>query len=480
MIKKQAKIFTGLQYAIDMSLTVLSLLLAYYLRFNLAKWFPQELYRFLFPELHPLASYLRLLLLIVPLWSLLYVALKLYRVLDRVWLREQAQLLLKLEIISGILLGFALFILRINLSRTVIMSFLAINFLLLFLERVGLKLKLKYFREDRKNFRSILIVGLEEQAKEIGRLIKKYKDWGLNVIGYVSTEEGLEHNNRMDIKILGSLKDIPGIIERNIIDEIIFVSSDKRDLEKFEEVFLLCEEQGIRMRLAVNLFPRLVSRVSMEYLDHVPLITFSTVPDHELALFAKRVLDLVLTSILLVLLSPLMLIVAILVKLTSEGPAIYKQTRCGLYGRRFTLYKFRSMVHGAEDVLWEIKHLNEMSGPVFKMRNDPRVTKLGKILRKTSIDELPQLYNVLKGDMSLVGPRAPLPEEVKEYTRWQRRRLSVKPGITCLWQVSGRNEIDFNEWMNMDLQYIDNWSLALDLKILLKTIPTVLLAKGAR
>jgi exopolysaccharide biosynthesis polyprenyl glycosylphosphotransferase len=190
--------------------------------------------------------------------------------------------------------------------------------------------------------------------------------------------------------------------------------------------------------------------------------------------------DIAGSAIALVVSSPVMLIIAVLVKLTSRGPAIYRQVRCGLYGRRFVLYKFRSMCEGAEDVLWEIKHLNEMDGPVFKMRNDPRVTPFGRILRKSSLDEWPQFWNVLKGDMSLVGPRAPLPEEVKEYSRWQRRRLSVKPGITCLWQVSGRNEIDFQEWMKLDLFYIDNWSLLLDLKILLRTLPVVLMGKGSR
>jgi exopolysaccharide biosynthesis polyprenyl glycosylphosphotransferase len=194
----------------------------------------------------------------------------------------------------------------------------------------------------------------------------------------------------------------------------------------------------------------------------------------------KRAMDVVFSILLLMASLPLMILVGLLVKLTSKGPIIYSQVRCGLYGRKFVLYKFRSMQEGAQDVLWEIKHLNEMDGPVFKMRLDPRVTVLGRFLRKYSIDEWPQFWNVLKGDMSLVGPRAPLPEEVLEYTRWQRRRLSVKPGITCLWQVSGRNEIDFHEWMKLDLHYIDNWSLLLDLKILLRTFPVVLFGKGAR
>ena len=211
----------------------------------------------------------------------------------------------------------------------------------------------------------------------------------------------------------------------------------------------------------------------------MPLITYSTVPDHSLSLVAKRLLDCSAAACLLVLTTPIMLVVMLLIKFTSPGSIFYHQIRCGLYGRRFTLTKFRTMIEGAEDKLWEIKHLNEMDGPVFKMRNDPRVTPLGRILRKFSIDELPQLANVLKGEMSLVGPRAPLSEEVKYYSLKQRRRLSVKPGITCLWQVSGRNEIDFQRWMDLDLRYIDQWSLGLDLVILLKTIPAVLKGRGA-
>jgi lipopolysaccharide/colanic/teichoic acid biosynthesis glycosyltransferase len=181
----------------------------------------------------------------------------------------------------------------------------------------------------------------------------------------------------------------------------------------------------------------------------------------------------------MIILSPILVATAIAIKIDSSGPILFRQKRVGLNGRNFTLYKFRSMVKNAEKMREQIEHLNEMSGPVFKIRDDPRLTKVGKFIRKFSIDELPQLFNVLKGDMSLVGIRPPISEEVKKYERWQRRRLSMKPGITCIWQVSGRNKVDFDQWMRMDLNYIDNWSLKLDFKLLLKTIPAVLFTKGA-
>ncbi|MBI3656774.1 MAG: sugar transferase [Acidobacteria bacterium] len=486
MIARQARIYTFLQYFIDMLLTAISLAGGYYLRLYLPYMLPESWTTWLAPDLYPLRHYIWLLLVILPIWLSLLSAMNFYRTLVRLSLIGQVRLLVNLELFGGILVGFAIFLLKLNVSRPLIFFFLFANFTLLFLERVALKIKLKLFKENKNNFKSILIVAGETNGREIGDLIKNYRDWGLHVAGYITTDTGNlprppdEGRRPSDPPILGGLEQIPNILKENIIDEIVFVGSDKKDLDKFEEIFPFCEAQGIRMSLVANFFPQSISRISMEYLDHVPLITFSTAPDYSPALVLKRVIDLGLSIGLLAVSAPLTLMVALLVKLTSKGPVIYRQVRCGLYGRPFTLYKFRSMIDGAEDALWEIRHLNEMGGPVFKMRNDPRVTSLGRFLRKSSIDELPQLYNVLKGDMSLVGPRAPLPEEVREYTRWQRRRLSVKPGITCLWQVSGRNEVDFDEWMTMDLRYIDNWSLALDLKILLKTIPTVLLGRGAR
>jgi exopolysaccharide biosynthesis polyprenyl glycosylphosphotransferase len=222
------------------------------------------------------------------------------------------------------------------------------------------------------------------------------------------------------------------------------------------------------------------ARVVMEELEGIPLLTFTNTPGAPFPIFIKRLVDLTVSVAGLVVLSPLLLLAALLIKLSSQGPVLFRQTRCGLNGRHFTLLKFRTMYLGAEEKLDEVAHLNVVNGPAFKARRDPRVTPLGRFLRRLSIDELPQLANVLVGHMSLVGPRPPLPEEVTRYERWQLRRLSMKPGITGLWQVSGRAGLDdFNRWIALDLAYIDQWSLWLDCKIMLKTVPAVLLAQGA-
>ena len=246
------------------------------------------------------------------------------------------------------------------------------------------------------------------------------------------------------------------------------------------QIAALCEEQGIALRVLTNIYDLKTVRSSAREVDDDPVITQPPCCTEGWPTFAKRVLDFTVSLILIILFSPLLLIVAILIKLMSPGPVLFIQSRIGRNKRRFKIYKFRTMVIDAEKQLSKIEHLNEVTGPVFKIKNDPRIIPFGRILRRTSIDELPQLFNVLKGDMSLVGPR-PLP--VRDYQGfnkdWQRRRFSVKPGITCLWQVQGRTSIPFEKWMELDLEYIDKWSLRLDFEILLRTIPTVLRGTGA-
>ncbi len=263
-----------------------------------------------------------------------------------------------------------------------------------------------------------------------------------------------------------------------MVDDVIF-AVHRRELDRLEDLFLSLQEQGIRTRFAMDLFPHTQARVQLEDLDGMPLLSFATTPTSQLQLMSKRALDVALAAVLLLIGLPIAGLIALSIKLVYGGNVLFRQTRCGLNGRFFTLYKFRTMVEDAEERRLELMHLNEMKGPVFKLRSDPRVTPLGRLLRRFSLDEIPQFWNVLRGDMSLVGPRPPIPEEVAQYQRWQRRRLAMKPGLTCLWQVSGRNNLDFERWMELDLEYIDSWSPMLDLKILLKTIPAVLTGNGA-
>ncbi|MBV9083625.1 MAG: exopolysaccharide biosynthesis polyprenyl glycosylphosphotransferase, partial [Acidobacteriaceae bacterium] len=233
-----------------------------------------------------------------------------------------------------------------------------------------------------------------------------------------------------------------------------------------------------RTRVAVDFFPHVNSEITLDRVGDAPLLTFSAAPLDDVSLVVKRFIDIVVAAVALVLLSPIMAVIAVLIKLTSPGPVIFRQARCGLNSRRFTMYKFRSMVEDADAMKQNLEHLNERH-VAFKLRRDPRVTPIGRFLRKYSIDEWPQFYNVLRGDMSLVGPRPPVPEEVDHYERWQKRRLRMRPGLTCLWAVMGRDRLDFNAWMRTDISYIDNWSLKLDWSIILRTIPQVLAGKGA-
>ncbi|HQG45873.1 MAG TPA: sugar transferase, partial [bacterium] len=279
-------------------------------------------------------------------------------------------------------------------------------------------------------------------------------------------------------RVIGRIQDIPFIVKRVVIDRVIFVVP-RLWLHRIEEAILSCEELGISTSIALDLFNIHIARTRQTDFNGFPLLEFETFHAKEWQLFIKRIMDLAIASVSLAIFSPVLLLVAVLIKLTSKGPVLFKQTRIGLNGRKFTLYKFRSMVEDAEARKKDLLQQNEMDGPVFKIKRDPRITTIGWIIRKTSIDELPQLFNVLMGDMSVVGPRPPLICEVEDYKVWQRRRLSLKPGITCIWQVSGRNKIGFDKWMKMDLEYIDTWSLWLDVKILFKTFFVVLTGYGA-
>lgn len=335
-------------------------------------------------------------------------------------------------------------------------------------------------RRRGKNWRALLLVGSGETLRDFIRLIKSHPIWGFQLIG-VLDDSGDEQQLVEQVPVLGTLDKVWQVVEGTPIDEVVFIPS-RRSLEDLAPYFEGLEEMGVKTRLSLNFFQHTIARATLDSFEDVPVVTYAPTREINTALLIKYAFDRVAALVLIVILSPVFLATWLAIKLSSEtanAPAFYGQKRSGLNGKPFTLWKFRSMILNAEAELDQLQALNEMQGPVFKIKDDPRITKVGRLIRKLSIDELPQLYNVLRGDMSLVGPRPPLPSEVEKYDRWQRRRLSMKPGITCLWQVMGRNRLSFDTWMKLDLEYIDNWSLFLDFKILCRTVYVVATGYGA-
>ncbi len=475
MLKERAKLVAYWVGATDLALTAVAFLTAWSIRSHIGP----RLLPGIFPtELYPLSRYLGLLPLVLAIWAFLLVTSETYSSRRTVALSREVWQVARVVAIGTLTLAAAGWLLRLDfVSRPFLVLFASLDLAMLVAAKIVLRSAARHVRRRGYNYRTLLIVGINPRSEEVADIIQTHPHWGLKLLGFVAPN-GSFPDLVCGLPVLGSADDLPRILQDEVVDEVIFVLS-RRQLDEFEDSFLLCSELGIRARVAL-FFPHMKARLVMEELEGIPLLTFTNTPGAPFPMFVKRLVDLLVSVTGLGLLSPLLAMTAVLIKLGSRGPILFTQTRCGLHGRRFTLYKFRTMSVGAEQKLGEVAHLNEVSGPAFKARRDPRVTPVGRILRRLSIDELPQLANVLMGQMSLVGPRPPLPEEVTRYERWQLRRLSMKPGLTGLWQVSGRAGLDdFNRWIALDLAYIDQWSLWLDLKIMLKTIPAVLSAKGA-
>lgn len=423
--------------------------------------------------------------LLVWLWRFVFSMLGLYDSKRRASRKAEAIDVMKAtSICTVVLVGFAL-VLRLRMVNTAFVEiFWASSTLTVAGTRLVVRTWLRRLRAHGGNYRNVLIVGSNSRAREFAEAIRVRPEWGYHVTGFADDEwAGAEELRVSGYPLVSDFTGLPMFLRRNVVDEVVIALPIRSFHEHSGKIADMCEQQGIVVRLLSDLFDLKTERPRIEDFDDAALITHYAGPTEGWPILVKRLLDIFLSTASLLVLAPVMALTAILIKLTSPGPVFFVQKRIGLNKRVFHIVKFRTMVANAEVKLAELEHRNEVSGPVFKIKHDPRVTALGKLLRKTSIDELPQLFNVLRGDMSLVGPR---PLQLRDYELftlggpdWQRCRFSVRPGITCLWQVNGRSSIPFEKWMELDLQYIRKWSLWLDLQILAKTIPAVLKGSGA-
>jgi len=418
----------------------------------------------------PFSGYFWLYAFLLPLTPLIFETQGFYVLSSGVSFLRRAWIALKASAILTVVLMAVVFIFQqqSNIGRLVLVGFGGLGFGLVMSKELLLHFWGKgRFGRSVVRHRYLLIGSLEDTGRlrkdfdsHLGRDVERVIEMDVNS----ATPTGIIH-----------------MLHEHSINGVVLCATHAY-FSQVEEVIQVCELEGVETWLIADFFKTQVSRTSVDDLFGRPVLVFRSTPDSNWEMVAKHVVDFLGAAFLLCLMSLPLLVVAMLVRLTSPGPVFFRQQRSGLNGRPFTMYKFRSMVTNAEQLKHELAAMNEMSGPVFKVTNDPRVTPVGRFMRKTSLDEFPQLFNVLKGEMSLVGPR-PLP--VDETRRFDdiahRRRLSVKPGLTCLWQISGRNEVkNFDDWVRLDLEYIDNWTFWLDIKILCQTIPVVLLRKGAK
>lgn len=387
----------------------------------------------------------------------------------------------KVMVVSFAIVVSTLFLFDVDfVSRLVLVGFFAVNAVALLALRIFLSWWYFSSDEDKKeNSVHVLIIGSGRRAHHLADHLKKTSEWGIEIVGFLDPDDPQKYNRRKSDNVLGHIDQISEVLSANVVDEVI-VAVPRAMLVDLQAIFDACQEEGVRLQYMGDIYDFDAARIRLSMVGKIPLLSFEPVAQHEGMLVIKRLTDIAITLASMVFILPIFLIISIAIRLDSPGPALFVQERAGLHKRRFRMYKFRTMVVDAEARMSEIEHLNEADGPNFKIAKDPRMTRLGGFLRRSSIDELPQLFNVLRGNMSLVGPRPMSVRDVNLFDKGvQRKRFSVRPGITCLWQVSGRSDLSFDDWLRLDLQYIENWTIGLDFKILLKTIPAVFLRSGA-
>ena len=463
MLRRDRQIRTQIQQLLDAALFAISFWLAYKLRAD-----PDLVELFNLDPIEPFISFAWLYLILIPVAPLVLEAQGFYQRPLLCSRRATAWPLFKGCLFTTLALVLALFLHKMFIARSVPVWFGFMSFGVVFAKEELLRWARRSQLAREHYRRRVVLVGTQEETQRM--------------------QAELEAKSPDEVEVLAALdlnhtpvERLVELVHEHSVNGVI-LSAKHVFFERVESAIRACELEGVEAWLVADFFKTQISRTSFDDFYGWPVLVFRSVPEASWQGVAKQLLDFFGAALLLVLIALPLGLVALLIKLTSPGPVLFRQRRSGLNGRPFTIYKFRTMVTNAEQLKHELAAMNEMSGPVFKVSNDPRVTPLGKILRKFSIDELPQLYNVLRGEMSLVGPR-PLPvDEVRRFNDLaHRRRLSMKPGLTCLWQVSGRNEVrEFKEWVRLDLEYIDNWSLWLDLRILWRTVPVVLTGAGAK
>jgi exopolysaccharide biosynthesis polyprenyl glycosylphosphotransferase len=427
-----------------------------------------------------LLPHLALLPVIVPVWVFLLVFFRAYRSPGEASILELSVATIR-AVGAGLVLLLALvFLLKAHgISRAVVIMFGGLDCVVLIAARMARVWAFRWALARGEKHRRVLIMGTGSRAQRLAGKLSHRSEWGIDIVGFLDSDPTVVGKTIRGARVLGTFDEISSVLRDHVVDEVV-LAIPRGMIGIAEKAVRACEEEGVKVRLMADLFDINVARMILDEFDDVPLLTFEPVAQEEWKLLVKRAMDLGLALLAMLLILPIMGMVALAIRLDSPGPVLFRQVRVGLSKRRFVLYKFRTMVDGAEQLQAQVEHLNETQGPVFKIRHDPRVTRIGRVLRRTSLDELPQLFNVILGEMSLVGPR-PLPvRDVDRFERGvQRKRFSVKPGITGLWQVSGRSDLGFSEWMRLDLWYIDNWSLWLDLTLLVRTVPVALKGTGA-
>ena len=484
MVKEKEALIANILKAIDSVAVLISFIVAYFLDyyFRSITDFSEMAYA-LAPTYDGLIYFsernIALTISIIPMWLILLSFFGAYKDFRTRAFYKDLTIIIKAGLLSIIVLGSIVFITKLQFtSRLYIGIFTITTALCLMLEKRVMTFLLDYMHEHGFNQINLLVVRTGKRAQKFIRILKEHSNWGLRIVGLIDDEHEMYGKEIEGYRVLGRIQDIPFILHRKVIDRVIFVVP-RLWLHRLDDVILACEREGISTSVTMDLFDLRIAEMRQTNFSGIPLLEIETIRAKEWQLLFKRMVDIILSIFFMIILSPIILATVLAIKIESRGAILFSQIRSGVNGRKFKLYKFRSMIVGAEMKKKHIEKMNEMDGPVFKIKHDPRITKIGRFIRKFSIDELPQLLNVLKGDMSIVGPRPPLPVEVQMYELWQRRRLSLKPGLTCIWQVSGRNNINFERWMEMDLEYIDNWSLWMDFKILFRTFFVVLFGYGA-